>query len=512
MNYFQLRPSALVKIEFILSTLLFVFGLFYLITTAVKTDGTYALHYDRYKIEQTRLQLSYNQYYFIPRLVQYFALYASFLILNFKLVPKLFSQTQIPKNALLIAFLLLSLFLTFGTLDTYLKNYLFLRHSTDGEAYRVIFTSSFFHTSWLSFLFGFYTAIKYASIYLYNHIDEIESKYKIVTRNGITAFIIWLVSILLLLITNAETGPFSIWLVTIPFAICLYWYSCYSLIPASMKDKKPLFSYYIKVLVLVLISAIPLFLVVKGISDRSSIVFMVLLFHIPFQLIVTTPLSWYLYSQQQKKQQEIANLKSALGQSNANYDFLRSQINPHFLFNALNTIYGTALQEKAERTSLGVERLGDMMRFMLQENMQEKIPLSREIEYLNNYIELQKLRTDTSPQILIKSQIDDWPQPAEIAPMLLIPFVENAFKHGISLREPSHIVIVLQFKGDTLYFDVTNSIHHRTDSDPERYSNGVGLSNVRQRLQLLYEGRHELLIRESATEFFVHLTIHLNQA
>jgi len=499
----------MVKIEFILSTLLFVFGLFYLITTAVKTDGTYALNYDRYKIEQTRLQLSYNQYYFIPRLLQYFALYASFLILNFKLVPKLLFKTQALKGALQITLVLTVLFLTFGTIDTYLKNYLFLRHATDGEAYRVIFTSSFFHTAWLAFLFGFYTLIKYASMYLYSNIDEIESKYKIVTRNGIAAFIIWLVSIFLLLVINAETGPFTIWLVIIPFGICLYWYSCYALIPASIRDKKPLFSYYVKVLILVLVSAIPLFLIIKGISERSSIVFMVLIFHIPFQLIVTTPLSWYLYRQQQRKQQEIADLKSALGQSNANYDFLRSQINPHFLFNALNTIYGTALQEKAERTSLGVERLGDMMRFMLQENIQEKIPLSREIEYLNNYIELQKLRTDTSPHILIKSQIDDWPQPAEIAPMLLIPFVENAFKHGISLREPSHIIIMLQFKGDILYFDVTNSIHHRTDNDPEKYSNGVGLSNVRQRLQLLYEGRHDLLIRESAIEFFVHLTIHL---
>lgn len=166
----------MVKIEFILSTLLFVFGLFYLITTAVKTDGTYAFNYDRYKIEQTRLQLSYNQYYLIPMLLQYFALYASFLILNFKLGPKLFSKTGALKSALLIALLLTILFLTLGTINTYLKSYLFLRHTTDGEAYGVIFASSFFHTAWLAFLFGFYTLIKYTSIYLCSNIDEIESK------------------------------------------------------------------------------------------------------------------------------------------------------------------------------------------------------------------------------------------------------------------------------------------------------------------------------------------------
>lgn len=502
----------LMKSELILSTLLFAFGLFYLIATAVKTDGTYALNYDRYKIEQTRLQLSYNQYYFIPRLLQYFALYASFLLLNFRLVPKLIAKNQVFKNGILVILVLIFLFIAFGTIDTYLKNYLFLRHETDNEAYRVIFTSSFFYTAWLTIVFGFYTAIKYASLYLYNNIDDIESKYKIVTRNGISAFILWLISVFFLLVANAETGPFAIWLVIVPFGICLYWYSCYALIPASLTDKRPLLSYYSKVVFVLLISAIPLFLIVKAISERSSIVFMVMLFHVPFQLVITTPLSWYLYLRQQRKQQEIADLKTALGQSNANYDFLRSQINPHFLFNALNTIYGTALQEKAERTSLGVERLGDMMRFMLQENTQDRIPVSREIEYLNNYIELQKLRTDTSPQIRIQSQIDAGTISAEIAPMLLIPFVENAFKHGISLREPSHIVIMLQFKGDTLYFDVTNSTHIKPDKDTERFNSGVGLNNVRQRLQLLYEGRHELFIRESATEFFVHLTIHLKQS
>lgn len=501
--------SVLMKTELILSTLLFVFGLFYLIATALKTDGTYALNYDRYKIEQTRLQLSYNQYYFIPRLLQYFALYGSFLVLNFQLVPKLIARNQILKNGILVLLVFIFLFITFGTIDTYLKNYLFLRHETDSEAYRVIFTSSFFYTAWLTFLFGFYTAIKYASLYLYNNIDEIESKYKIVTRNGIAAFIIWLVSVFFLLVADAETGPLAIWLVIIPFGICLYWYSCYALIPASLLNKRPLLSYYTKILLVLLISAIPLFLVTKAVSDRSSIVFMVILFHIPFQLIVTAPLSWYLYLQQKRKQQELADLKSALGQSNANYDFLRSQINPHFLFNALNTIYGTALQEKADRTSQGVERLGDMMRFMLQENTQERIPVSREIEYLNNYIELQKLRTDSSPEIRIQSLIDERLHNGEIAPMLLIPFVENAFKHGISLREPSHIVIILQLKEDTLYFDVTNSIHPKKDKNREQINSGIGLDNVRQRLQLLYEGRHDLLIRESATEFFIHLTIHL---
>ena len=203
-------------------------------------------------------------------------------------------------------------------------------------------------------------------------------------------------------------------------------------------------------------------------------------------------------------------LKKDLGQTLSNFDFLRSQINPHFLFNALNTIYGTALQEGAERTGEGVQRLGDMMRFMLQENMQDKISLAREIEYLNNYISLQKLRTDASPMIKIEANIEQPLLPVQIAPMLLIPFVENAFKHGISFREPSHIKVALEVKEQVLNFDVYNSKHPRPESDPEKDKSGIGLNNVKQRLALTYPGKHELIIRETGKEFFVHLTIKLS--
>jgi len=150
-----------------------------------------------------------------------------------------------------------------------------------------------------------------------------------------------------------------------------------------------------------------------------------------------------------------------------------------------------------------------MMRFMLQENMQEKILLVREIDYLNNYIALQKLRTQTSPDISIVLQIEEHVNALQIAPMLLIPFIENAFKHGISLREPSHINISLQTKENTLYFDVHNSIHPKVVNDTEKYNNGIGLENVKQRLALLYPDKHELVIRESAKDFFIHLTIQL---
>jgi len=238
----------------------------------------------------------------------------------------------------------------------------------------------------------------------------------------------------------------------------------------------------------------------------------IVLFNTPFQVLIIAPLSWQIYRMRSASDAELYRLKTELGQSNASYNMLQAQINPHFLFNALNTLYGTALQENAERTGEGIQQLGDMMRFMLHENMQQSISLTREIEYLHNFIALQKLRTQTSPDIVIQSDIPGHVGGLLITPMLLIPFVENAFKHGISLREPSYIKITLTIDGNTLYFDVHNSIHIKPDNDPEKGYSGIGLNNLKQRLGLLYPKKHELIIRQTATEFFVHLTLQLKSS
>ena len=153
--------------------------------------------------------------------------------------------------------------------------------------------------------------------------------------------------------------------------------------------------------------------------------------------------------------------------------------------------------------------LSDLMRYMLYESDEKKVPLSKEIEYLKSYIELQKLRFGND--VLIETNIDFYEKDTQqnIEPMLLIPFVENAFKHGISFRDPSQIKVSLEMKNNTLYFDVYNTKHIRPDNDPEKNKSGIGLNNVRQRLLMTYPGKHELIIRETAKDFFVHLTIQL---
>jgi len=231
------------------------------------------------------------------------------------------------------------------------------------------------------------------------------------------------------------------------------------------------------------------------------------LFSWAVQLFIMTPITWWYYQINKEKIEQLRKVENALARSKTDLQFLRSQINPHFLFNTLNTLYGTALQEHAPRSAEGIQRLGDMMRFMLHENNLDFIGMDREVEYLKNYIALQKLRTQSSPGIVIEDNIIDQNCNHRIAPMLLIPLVENAFKHGISLRERSWIRINLQCTGKDIRFEVCNSVHTKNENDPENEGSGVGFTNVLERLKLLYPGKFQIAVDKSDREYFVKLFI-----
>ncbi|MCD8540663.1 MAG: histidine kinase, partial [Leadbetterella sp.] len=194
--------------------------------------------------------------------------------------------------------------------------------------------------------------------------------------------------------------------------------------------------------------------------------------------LVALSVGWvrYLFYWQKNRFQTQVSVKSA------ELDQLRAQVNPHFLFNALNTLYSVALKEKAETTASGIQKLGDMMRFMLNENHRDLIPISREIEQMENYIDIQRMRIDETQDIRITVHLQEPEGAIEVAPMLLNPFVENAFKHGISLVNPSWIHITLTFDKENLYFKVHNSLHSSRETDPEKFNHGIGLDNVRRRL------------------------------
>ncbi|SNS13758.1 Histidine kinase [Belliella buryatensis] len=226
-------------------------------------------------------------------------------------------------------------------------------------------------------------------------------------------------------------------------------------------------------------------------------------------VVIIFPISNFFFRKYDKYLGQLDSLTVKVDQGTANLAFLRSQINPHFLFNALNTLYGTALQEKGERTAEGIQKLGDMMRFMLHENNQDRIQVAREKEYLVNYVDLQNLRIKDQENIEIVFNRSEDSCTGVIAPMLLIPFVENAFKHGISLQKKSWVKISLRCLDGSVHLDVNNSIHRSNEEDPEKKASGIGLENVKQRLQLLYPNKHELIIRENELEYFVHLSVKL---
>ncbi|MCG2615759.1 histidine kinase [Terrimonas sp. NA20] len=228
-----------------------------------------------------------------------------------------------------------------------------------------------------------------------------------------------------------------------------------------------------------------------------------------FMTLIATSISWLFYLQQREKITTLLQLQQKLGQTTADLAFLRSQINPHFLFNTLNTLYGTALQENAERTSNGIQRLGDMMRFMLHENHRDSIPLTREIEYVQNYIALQSLRIVNTPGVRIETSISESQCDYSVAPMLLIPFIENAFKHGIRLTKPSYIIIKFHCDTKGIYLDVVNSRHPKTAGPGEEEHSGVGLENVKQRLQLIYPEKYTLQVHEDDAAFQIRLFIQL---
>jgi two-component system, LytTR family, sensor kinase len=216
--------------------------------------------------------------------------------------------------------------------------------------------------------------------------------------------------------------------------------------------------------------------------------------------LVTAIIRWVFFVENQQLQTQVLRTTAEL-------TTLRSQVNPHFLFNALNTLYSVAMKEKSETTADGIQKLGDMMRFMLHENNQDRIPLSKEIEYLHNFLDLQRMRLDESQDIEIRVNIQDVDREVYLAPMLLNPFVENAFKHGISFRKPSWVYITLTQDATKLYFKVHNSAHSKSAGDPERDASGIGLENVRKRLELLYPNRHTLDIQATEHDFFVSLIL-----
>lgn len=183
---------------------------------------------------------------------------------------------------------------------------------------------------------------------------------------------------------------------------------------------------------------------------------------------------------------------------------LKSQINPHSLFNNLNSIYSLAVK-KSEDAPKAIVKLSEMMRYILYDSSAELISLEQEIDHLHNFLDLQKLRIHRDANVHFETA-GNW-QGQMIAPMLLEPFVENAFKHGNIHQPGSEISLSLKVDRQQLSFKVKNSVD-RQNNQKDAYS-GIGLVNIQKRLDLLYPHRHSLRIEPHERMFTVDLTIQL---
>lgn len=183
--------------------------------------------------------------------------------------------------------------------------------------------------------------------------------------------------------------------------------------------------------------------------------------------------------------------------------FLKSQINPHFLFNALNNIYALSVI-KNERTPEMILKLSDMLRYTLYGSENKKVKVGKEIEYIQNFIEFQKLKMDSEPNITTDTQ--NCNPELLIEPMLIIPFIENSFKHGnIENSKKGWLQMEIKTLGPILIFQVKNSLP--TIAINKDVVGGIGVENVRKRLDILYPDRYELKITTTDSAFSVYMKI-----
>jgi len=191
--------------------------------------------------------------------------------------------------------------------------------------------------------------------------------------------------------------------------------------------------------------------------------------------------------------------------SNAELNYLKAQINPHFLFNTLNTIYSLSIL-KSDKTSDAVVKLSDMMRYVLSDGNTKFVSLEKELNYISNYIELQRIRLTPNVKLIYECEGNRFDK--KIAPLVLIPFIENAFKHGVNSEENSEIEIKINITDTELELMVKNNC---VTSDTNTLNkSGLGIENTRQRLSLLYPESHKLDITEINHCFIVRLKLSIH--
>ncbi|MDP4262242.1 MAG: histidine kinase [Bacteroidota bacterium] len=302
------------------------------------------------------------------------------------------------------------------------------------------------------------------------------------------------------------TSAIPYWLTVYLIYISSFYVSYYWVLPGWVKRRNT-FRLLVNWLGLILIyTAILLFLIyLFRVHQRGSLPFNILKFFIIsctymcilflLSLAYRFAMDWFR-NDRIRQQLENQNLKTELA-------FLKSQINPHFLFNTLNSIYVLAYQRSGLAAD-AVMKLSAIMQYMLYESNHEQVPLAKEINYIYQFMALQRLRT--SEQLFFDLSVTGDTESCVVAPLLLVPFIENVFKHGILNNKEDPAIARLEISKEQLIFSCRNRINHSQKDT----TGGIGLVNVRRRLELLYPGRHQLSEMNDGNHYSVHLTLQLS--
>jgi sensor histidine kinase YesM len=339
--------------------------------------------------------------------------------------------------------------------------------------------------------------------------------------NPEVVFNIFLVLISYMILLVNQTPGNSIYQ-ALPFftAIILFYLQTFYIIPKYLNKNKLYRFISINVLILlviaagmIIVNALQSYFSIKRIGIDVSIFDVISINKsINFEKLVASifiivPAFIYNYIKRQLQNQETTGYK-LFRKKEAELEQLRSQVNPHFLFNTLNTLYAFALKEKSDKTAECIAKLASLMRFMIDDMSKDFIPLKNEIGYILDYIKLQSIRSSVEHDIKLNIDVEE-DKIYQIAPMLLIPFVENAFKHGINPNELSHLKIDIKAKDNQIQIVIENSIDINFEAYYKEKGFGIGIENVRKRLGHIYPGRHNISVAKTVDRFIVIVKIEI---
>ncbi len=303
---------------------------------------------------------------------------------------------------------------------------------------------------------------------------------------------------------------FSLFL--LPITICISYFFLYFLIPRYLlKKKHGLFilytiytfiisSFFITLSVLYA-SVFSLDLITSNISPLTKTLPFIIL-GIYFIVLIVIILSMVMHNYKSTiKNEELKNkfLETQLQLKEQELKFLKMQIHPHFLFNTLNTLYGFALKKSGDAPDM-ILKLSNLLDYILYQVDKPLVLLSDEIKHIENYVSLEKMRFQDSLEVNFKKEIHQ--ENTEIAPMLLLPFIENAFKHGIQIDGVLKVDATLKTSGKLLDFKITN-----TSKETFNTKKGIGLENIKKRLQMLFDDNYTLKIFHKKNKFNIELKI-----